>query len=83
MKINLNSEIWIGIDVKRKNSREFQRMAITHTKQEFLEFSQYLIDSMPNTSRVVIIYIPTKHVIDFTGLINTIGMKSKRYNMGV
>lgn len=81
MKINLNNEIWIGIDVKRKKSREFQRMAITRSKSEFLEFSQYLIDSMPNTSRVVIIYTPTQHVIDFTGLIKTIGLKSKRYNM--
>lgn len=80
MKINLNNEIWIGIDVKRKKSREFQRMAITRSKSEFLEFSQYLIDSMPDTSRVVIIYTPTRHVIDFTGLINTIGIKSKRYN---
>lgn len=80
MKINLNNEIWIGLDVQRKKTREFQRMFITSSKDQFLEAAQYLIDAMPDTSKVVIIYTPTQHVIDFTGLVKTIGLKSNRYH---
>ena len=82
MKINLNDEIWTGIDVQRKHSREFQRMAITTDKDSFLSFAQYILDSAPDTTRFVIIHQPTKTVIDFTGLMQTIGMKSKRYTKG-
>ena len=86
MTINLNDEIWTGIDVKHKNKRgriihrEFQRMAITTDKDSFLTYAQYILDSAPDTSNIVIIHKPTQTVIDFTGLMQTIGMKSKRYN---
>lgn len=88
MKINLNDEIWTGIDVKRTNKhgkiigREFQRMAITTDKDSFLTFAQYILDSAPDTSNIVIIHKPTQAVINFTGLMNTIGMKSRRYTKG-
>ena len=82
MKINLNDEIWTGIDVQRKHSREFQRMAITTDKDSFLTFAQYILDSAPDTSNIVIIHKPTQTVINFTGLMQTIGMKSKRYTKG-
>lgn len=87
MKINLNDEIWTGIDVQRKNnrgkvvSREFQRIAITTDKDEFLKVAQYILDGCPDISRFVIIHKPTNIVISFSGLIKTIGMKSKRYNV--
>ena len=82
MKINLNDEIWTGIDVQRKHSREFQRMAITTDKDSFLSFAQYIMDSAPDTSNIVIIHKPTQTVINFTGLMQTIGMKPKRYTEG-
>lgn len=87
MKINLNDEIWTGIDVQRKNNRgkvicrEFQRIAITTNKDEFLQVAQYILDSCPDISRFVIIHKPSDMVISFPGLIKTIGMKSKRYNV--
>ena len=82
MKINLNDEIWTGVDVQRKHSREFQRMAITTNKDSFLSFAQYILDSCPDISRFVIIHQPSQAVIKFSGLIDTIGMKSKRYTEG-
>ena len=82
MKINLNDEIWTGIDVQRKHSREFHRMAITTDKDSFLSFAQYILDSCPDISRFVIIHQPTQTVISFTGLMQVIGMKSKRYTKG-
>ena len=88
MKINLNDEIWTGIDAKRTNkrgqvtSREFQRMAITTDKDSFLSFAQYILDSAPDVSNFVVIHKPTQAVISFSGLIDTIGMKSKRYTKG-
>lgn len=88
MRINLNDEIWTGIDVKHTNkrgqiiSREFQRMAITTNKDSFLTFAQYILDGAPDTSNFVIIHQPTQTVINFTGLMQTIGMKSKRYTKG-
>ena len=88
MKINLNDEIWTGIDVQRTSkrgkviSREFQRMAITADKDNFLSFAQYILDSAPDTTRFVIIHQPTQAVISFAGLMQVIGMKSKRYTKG-
>ena len=82
MKINLNDEIWTGIDVQRKHSREFHRMAITTDKDSFLSFAQYILDSAPDVSNFVVIHKPTQAVISFSGLIDTIGMKSKRYTEG-
>lgn len=82
MKINLNDEIWTGIDVQKKSGREFQRIAITTDKNDFLTVAQYIIDSCPDISRFVIIHKPSDLVISFSGLIKTIGMKSKRYNVG-
>lgn len=86
--INLNDEIWTGIDVQRKNnrgkvvSREFQRIAITTDMNDFLKIAQYILDGCPDVSRFVIIHKPSDMVISFSGLVNTIGMKSKRYNVG-
>lgn len=88
MKINLNDEIWTGINVEHKNKRgkvidrEFQRIAITTDKNDFLLIAQYVLDSCPDISRFVIIHKPSNMVISFPGLVNTIGMKSKRYNVG-
>ena len=89
MKINLNDEIWTGIDVQHTSkrgkviSREFQRMAITTNKDSFLRFAQYILDSAPDVSNFVVIHKPTQAVISFSGLIDAIGMKSRRYTKGV
>ena len=88
LKINLNDEIWTGIDVERKDkkgnvtSREFQRIAITTNKDDFILVAQYIIDGCSDISRLVIIHKPTDYVIRFDGLIKTIGLKSKRYSFG-
>lgn len=85
MTINLNDEIWTGIDVKHVNkrgkivNREFQRIAITTNMEDFLNVAQYIIDGCPDVSRFVVIHKPTDKVINFSGLIQTIGLKSKRY----
>ena len=85
MTINLNDEIWTGIDVKHVNkrgkivNREFQRIAITTNMEDFLNVAQYIIDGCPDVSRFVVIHKPTDKVINFSGLIQTIELKSKRY----
>ena len=81
MKINLNDEIWTGIDVRKKTGREFQRIAITTNKKDFLKVAQYVLDGCSDVSRFVIIHKPSDMVISFSGLMQTIGMKSKRYNV--
>lgn len=79
MTINLNDAMAFGYDIKNKKKREFQCMRITRSQNEFIEFSQYLIDSVPNTENIVFIDIKSQTVIDFTKFANGLKLKSKRY----
>lgn len=81
MTVNLNDRFVFGLDVPEKSSktgRAFLSMGATESKEKFLSFSQYLLDNFSGPDRIVIIHPGTQAVFDFTGVAETIGLKSKR-----
>lgn len=81
MNINLNNPIAIGYDTTDKQGkRSFECLLITRSKEQFLEAAQYLLDSMPNLSNVVMVCCKEDLVINFEKLAKGIGLKSERYN---
>lgn len=83
MTINLNNPLVIGTiaPIKGRNKHSFTRWAETRSKDFFIRFAQYLIDSCPDVSGFVIVDVETQNVIRFDGLVfDVLGMKSKRYS---
>lgn len=81
MNINLNSQIAIGYDTTGKQGkRSFECLLITRNKEQFLVAAQYLLDSIPDLSNVVMVCCKEDLVISFEKLAKGIGLRSKRYN---
>ena len=80
MKININYPIAFGYDTTDKTGkRTFEALRITRSKEEFLSFSQYLLDSVKDPGNIVFLANNGEYVIDFLPFAHGIGLKSKRY----
>lgn len=85
MKVNLNDCFVFGLDVPDANSstgRAFLSMGATDSKEKFLSFTQYILDSFTGPDRVIIIHTETQCVFDFDGVAAYIGLKSKKRDAG-
>lgn len=80
MKININHTIAFGYDTTDKTGkRTFEALRITRSKEDFLSFSQYLLDSVQNPENIVFLVNNGEYVISFLPFAHGIGLKSKRY----
>ena len=81
MKININYPIAFGYDTTDKTGkRTFEALRITRSKEEFLSFSQYLLDSVPDIKSIVFLANNGEYVVNFLSFAHGIGLKSSRYN---
>ena len=81
MKVNLNDRFIFGLDVpdkKSKTGRAFLGMGTTESKEKFLSFTQYLIDSFSGPDTVVIIHEKTQNVFKLDDVSSCIGLKAKK-----
>ena len=86
MKVNLNDRFIFGLDVadkKSKTGRAFLSMGTTESKEKFLSFAQYLIDSFSGPDEIVIIHAKTQTVFDFESVVNYIGLKIEKISRSV
>ena len=80
MKININCPVAFGYDtVDKTGKRTFEMLRITKSKNDFLSFSQYLLDSVPDPKNIVFLANNGEYVISFLPFGNGIGLESKRY----
>ena len=69
------------IGTQDKKNKKFVVWAVIDSDKKLLEFSQYLIDSCPDTSDFLIIREKNGVAYDFTGIVRDIlKLKSKRFN---
>ena len=78
MKVNLNDRFVFGLEIQEKNSLAFYSMGVTESKEKFLSFSQYLLDSFSGPDKIVVIHTESQKVIDFDGFVKTLGLKKQR-----
>ena len=81
MKVNLNDRFVFGIDIpdkKSKTGRAFLSMGVTESKEKFLSFTQYILDSFCGPDTVVIIHTETQCVFELDAVAKRIGLKAKR-----
>lgn len=80
MKININCPVAFGYNtVDKTGKRTFEMLRITKSKNDFLSFSQYLLDSVPDPKNIVFLANNGEYVINFLPFAHGIGLKSKRY----
>lgn len=80
MKININCPIAFGYDmIDKTGKRTFEMLRITKSKNDFLAFSQYLLDSVLDPQSIVFLANNGEYVINFLSFAHGIGLKSKRY----
>ena len=81
MKVNLNDRFVFGLDVpdgSSKTGRAFLSMGTTESKEKFLSFTQYILDSFSGPDKVVIIHVKTQSVFELDAVADCIGLKSKK-----
>jgi hypothetical protein len=78
MEINLNDRFVFGLEIQEKNGLAFYSMGATESKEKFLSFSQYLLDSFSGPDKIVVIHTGSQNVIDFDGFMKAIGLKKQR-----
>ena len=83
MGLDLDKELVIGTmtdTVNKIGQYTFTRWADTHSKSGFIQVAQYLIDSIPDISRFIILDVENSKVYSFSRVVKDIlNLQSKRY----